>query len=155
MLRPVVGPTDIATPFDDKTNATDLQTCEQTAKHIGLRVRDAAQYPPDAIGNGGVAYRDEITIRGRLSNGCETEMDKIMRGKCDLMMYAFALNGHISEAALFDMHVFRARISRLMELGVARPWQEKKNKDGGSWLFIFTVPVIFEYGRGIVHSWRT
>lgn len=151
MLMPVVGPTNVATPFEDRRMATDLKTWSTRggpATRIALRVRDADRYPP-------AVYRKEFTIRGGLSSGGSTEFDKIMAGRVDLMMYAFGKEGVILEAQLFDMDMFRGRVEEYRENEVPNPWRVHRNNDGRSLLYLFSIPTMFPNGEGIKHTWTT
>lgn len=72
---------EVADEREDQTHNTDLIVLTMRAKRVACRVR---QYRYLA------QYADEFTIRCKRPSGAETELDKILAGWGDYLLYAFA-----------------------------------------------------------------
>ena len=86
---------------EDAKRNTDLIVLKMDAVRIGCRVRQHAYLE---------RYGDEFTIRSRRTSGAKTELEKILEGWGDYLIYGFA---HPTAARLCawlvaDLAVFRA-----------------------------------------------
>jgi hypothetical protein len=94
---------EIASEHLDQKEATDLLlTCPTrfSSAHYAVRVR-RHNYLAD--------YGFQFTIRSRSANGGRTELEKIMSGKGDLMLFAFAgpENTGFAKYTIIDLDQFR------------------------------------------------
>lgn len=94
---------EIASEHLDQKEATDLLlTCPTrfSSAHYAVRVR-RHHYLAE--------FGYQFTIRSRSANGGQTELEKIMEGKGDLMLFAFAGPKSIgfSKYTIIDLNVFR------------------------------------------------
>ncbi len=97
------------TVHQDKLEATDLLLGKLT---IAVRVRDAFK----TNGKGEPyfkAYKNEMTLRGRIPGHLGTELDKIIDGYGDYMFYGWADtdSGSIMAWTIIDLAAFRAHVA--------------------------------------------
>ena len=111
---------EVAPPDADAERATDM-TIKVVGGNVAVRVRRDA-----------TRFRD-LTIRSRRSSGRKTELEKIREGFADWYLYAWTINGTISEWVLVDLG--RVRESGLLD----KPRKEIPNKDGTT--FFVGIPI--------------
>jgi len=105
-IRKIVGPRllETASLEVDRNHATDLVVMRAKNLMIACRVRRP---------NFGAAFVNQFTVRSNRGSGMKTELDKIIEGYGDWMLYGFAEDDH-SEAlahwSLIDLHAFRAHL---------------------------------------------
>lgn len=112
-------------PEEDMKRNTDLIVLTMSAKRVACRVRRHKYL---------ARYGDEFTIRCDRPNGCETELDKLLAGWGDYLLYGFA---NAAETTLSRWHWVNLTTFRFWfqdesgRLGVA-PGCVQTNGDGSS-----------------------
>lgn len=113
----------------DAKFATDFLIMKQNALTFACRIRTEPYF---------YKYPDEFTIRLDRPSGAETEMDKIMKGFADRMLYAFGTNdGNILAYKIGDLNAFRKSFKYRWDRDKKLPSQialEKRNNDGTKFL---------------------
>jgi len=118
---------EVANEEEDQTHNTDLIVLSMRAKRVACRVR---QYRYLA------RYGDEFTIRCNRPSGVETELDKILAGWGDYLLYAFADQ---SERTLVRWHwVDLCRLRLWCLMSDPMPGIVKPNGDGSSLFRVFS-----------------
>lgn len=90
-----------APPEEDLHRATDLYVLRGNAARIGCRIRRHRYL---------ARYGDEFTLRSRVPSGEPTELDKILAGWGDYLIYGFAAADDLPRLAawaLIDLTVLR------------------------------------------------
>lgn len=132
ILEPL-GQVKPASDQQDMHEATDLVMLEGMGKRIAARVRG-----PGFLGK----YPNDFTIRlRRVDSRVKTEMDKILEGFADWLIYAHECQSGASEIAawmIIDLHAFRYHwANKPNEWSI---WYEDKlNEDRTTMLRVFTV----------------
>lgn len=130
---------DIATPEQDKTQATDY-VIHVDVGCIAARVRSYSS-------TSAYRYRD-WTIR-TYNKGVTTEIDKLRSGYGDLYLYAWENeSGRLAEWMLFDLH--KVRESKLLDEDNLPP--SIPNKDGYTHFTAISAKTLIDAGCMISHS---
>lgn len=117
----IVGPRLLIPTPDamDRTQAADLMVLKARDLTIAVRVRR---------GTYAANYRHDVTIRSGRPSGVKTELQKIVDGFGDWMLYAFSdpqTAGGLLGWVLFDLALFRAALIRR-----TLTWTTRRNPDG-------------------------
>ena len=120
-------------PWVDNNEAADLELVSFGVRGLGKDIRVASRLRRA----GYEKYEFEFTLRCWRLSGVKTELEKILEGYCDWLIY-----GHVSPCERFltgwwgiDLNVFRACYA----LGECGPLKVKPNKDGTTKFRVFNV----------------
>lgn len=111
-------------PIMDTKQATDFLVFNIEPIKVACRLRTYNYYINPQ-------YRNEFTIRCKLSSGNETELDKIKKGYCDYVFYGFVNKeeNKILKYFIGDLNVFRENINNV-------DCELKTNKDNNPTSFV-------------------
>ena len=136
---------EIASFEDDAKFATDFLVMKQNALTFACRIRTEPYF---------YRYSDEFTIRLDRPSGVKTEMDKIIEGFADRMIYAFGTDGgDILSYKIGNLDAFRKtfgyrwRRDHKLPAGCAF---EKRNNDGTRFLVFKWTNKLLERNRFVI-----
>ena len=124
---------DVANAEEDALRNTDLMTLRLPgAVRIACRVRRHAYL---------AQYADEFTLRCSVPSGRETEIDKMLAGWGEYLMYGFANREETGLATWLvgDLSVFRDWVSRYRHQFGRWPGTLRSNADGSSSFMAFRI----------------
>jgi hypothetical protein len=121
-----------ASEEEDAKRNTDLIVLTMAAKRIGCRVRRSTYLE---------RYANEFTVRCDRPNGCDTELDKILDGWGDYLLYAFCDESEKRLVAWrwIDLCAFRAWFGAELDRTGRLPGALVPNGDGSSRFRAFSV----------------